>query len=316
MAKKNTNTTPRLNEVFLRGKISHVYGSERGGSLTVPYSVPARKPVRDEEGNVTFVDSANTFFPEALYNQYTVTKEIIQDFNKNDNVIIKGYLGSYATPSGTGYDEHTVLFIDTVEHDHTQMEQLLGVPGFGSRYATPTCEVRVEAKIIGITKRYDTIYELRLECEKDGRTYPVTAMYYRSPRNLENDFHMNDIVYVIGTMESARNEFRGKIYFLQTFVIQEMVKQSDVLNAYNRMRKEQEKAQSAQRERDAAERAKANATAYEESVTQDEAEAIAEEEAVASETEAYESSDSYEETEDIQEADSERAETEENGANE
>lgn len=314
MAKKNTNTTPRLNEVFLRGRISHVYGSERGGSLTVPYSVPARKPVRDEEGNVTFVDSANTFFPEALYNQYTVTKEIIQDFSKNDNVIIKGYLGSYATPSGTGYDEHTVLFIDTVEHDHTQMEQLLGVPGFGSRYATPTCEVRVEAKIIGITKRYDTIYELRLECEKDGRTYPVTAMYYRSPRNLENDFHMNDIVYVIGTMESARNEFRGKIYFLQTFVIQEMVKQSDVLNAYNRMRKEQEKAQSAQRERDAAERAKA--AAYEEPVTPDEAEVTAEEEAVASETEAYETSDSYEETEDIQEADAERTETEGSSANE
>lgn len=314
MAKKNTNTTPRLNEVFLRGRISHVYGSERGGSLTVPYSVPARKPVRDEEGNVTFVDSANTFFPEALYNQYTVTKEIIQDFSKNDNVIIKGYLGSYATPSGTGYDEHTVLFIDTVEHDHTQMEQLLGVPGFGSRYATPTCEVRVEAKIIGITKRYDTIYELRLECEKDGRTYPVTAMYYRSPRNLENDFHMNDIVYVIGTMESARNEFRGKIYFLQTFVIHEMVKQSDVLAAYNRMRKEQEKAQSAQRERDAAERAKA--AAYEEPVTPDEAEATAEEEAVASETEAYETTDSYEETEDIQEADTERAETEESGTNE
>ena len=314
MAKKNTNTTPRLNEVFLRGKISHVYGSERGGSLTVPYSVPARKPVRDEEGNVTFVDSANTFFPEALYNQYTVTKEIIQDFSKNDNVIIKGYLGSYATPSGTGYDEHTVLFIDTVEHDHTQMEQLLGVPGFGSRYATPTCEVRVEAKIIGITKRYDTIYELRLECEKDGRTYPVTAMYYRSPRNLENDFHMNDIVYVIGTMESARNEFRGKIYFLQTFVIHEMVKQSDVLAAYNRMRKEQEKAQSAQRDRDAAERAKA--AAYEEPVTPDEAEATAEEEAVASETEAYETSDSYEETEDIQEADAERTETEEGSTNE
>lgn len=314
MAKKNTNTTPRLNEVFLRGKISHVYGSERGGSLTVPYSVPARKPVRDEEGNVTFVDSANTFFPEALYNQYTVTKEIIQDFSKNDNVIIKGYLGSYATPSGTGYDEHTVLFIDTVEHDHTQMEQLLGVPGFGSRYATPTCEVRVEAKIIGITKRYDTIYELRLECEKDGRTYPVTAMYYRSPRNLENDFHMNDIVYVIGTMESARNEFRGKIYFLQTFVIHEMVKQSDVLAAYNRMRKEQEKAQSAQRERDAAERAKA--AAYEEPVTPDEAEATAEEEAVASETEAYETSDSYEETEDIQEADAERTETDGSSANE
>lgn len=314
MAKKNTNTTPRLNEFFLRGKISHVYGSERGGSLTVPYSVPARKPVRDEEGNVTFVDSANTFFPEALYNQYTATKEIIQDFSKNDNVIIKGYLGSYATPSGTGYDEHTVLFIDTVEHDHTQMEQLLGVPGFGSRYATPTCEVRVEAKIIGITKRYDTIYELRLECEKDGRTYPVTAMYYRSPRNLENDFHMNDIVYVIGTMESARNEFRGKIYFLQTFVIHEMVKQSDVLAAYNRMRKEQEKAQSAQRERDAAERAKA--AAYEEPVTPDEAEATAEEEAVASETEAYETSDSYEETEDIQEADAERTETEEGSTNE
>ena len=314
MAKKNTNTTPRLNEVFLRGRISHVYGSERGGSLTVPYSVPARKPVRDEEGNVTFVDSANTFFPEALYNQYTVTKEIIQDFSKNDNVIIKGYLGSYATPSGTGYDEHTVLFIDTVEHDHTQMEQLLGVPGFGSRYATPTCEVRVEAKIIGITKRYDTIYELRLECEKDGRTYPVTAMYYRSPRNLENDFHMNDIVYVIGTMESARNEFRGKIYFLQTFVIHEMVKQSDVLAAYNRMRKEQERAQSAQRERDAAERAKA--AAYEEPVTPDEAEATAAEEAVASETEAYETTDSYEETEDIQEADTERTETEESGTNE
>ena len=291
-----------------------MYGSERGGSLTVPYSVPARKPVRDEEGNVTFVDSANTFFPEALYNQYTVTKEIIQDFSKNDNVIIKGYLGSYATPSGTGYDEHTVLFIDTVEHDHTQMEQLLGVPGFGSRYATPTCEVRVEAKIIGITKRYDTIYELRLECEKDGRTYPVTAMYYRSPRNLENDFHMNDIVYVIGTMESARNEFRGKIYFLQTFVIHEMVKQSDVLAAYNRMRKEQEKAQSAQRERDAAERAKA--AAYEEPVTPDEAEATAEEEAVASETEAYETSDSYEETEDIQEADAERTETDGSSANE
>lgn len=314
MAKKNTNTTPRLNEVFLRGKISHVYGSERGGSLTVPYSVPARKPVRDEEGNVTFVDSANTFFPEALYNQYTVTKEIIQDFSKNDNVIIKGYLGSYATPSGTGYDEHTVLFIDTVEHDHTQMEQLLGVPGFGSRYATPTCEVRVEAKIIGITKRYDTIYELRLECEKDGRTYPVTAMYYRSPRNLENDFHMNDIVYVIGTMESARNEFRGKIYFLQTFVIHEMVKQSDVLAAYNRMRKEQERAQSAQRERDAAERAKA--AAYEEPVTPDEAEATAAEEAVASETEAYETTDSYEETEDIQEADTERTEAEGSSTNE
>lgn len=296
MAKKNEQATQRLNEVFLRGRISHVYGSERGGSLTIPYSVTSRKANRDEEGNVTFTEVAETFFPEALYNQYTQTKEIIQDFRKNDHVIVKGYLGSYATPGATGYDEHTVLFIDTVEHDQTQMEQLLGVPGFGSRYSAPTCEIRVEAKIIGITKRYDTIYELRLECEKDGRHYPVTAMYYRSPRNLEEKFHMNDIVYVIGTMESARNEFRGQVYFLQRFVILEMVKQSEVLDAYSKIREQQEKAEAQTVQQPAQDN-----SSYEEQETYSDA-AEPQDEAIASETEAYENAGSYEETDDIQEA--------------
>lgn len=62
MAKKNEQATQRLNEVFLRGRISHVYGSERGGSLTIPYSVTSRKANRDEEGNVTFTEVAETFF--------------------------------------------------------------------------------------------------------------------------------------------------------------------------------------------------------------------------------------------------------------
>ena len=292
MAKKNEQTAPRLNEVFLRGRISHVYGSERGGSLTIPYSVTSRKANRDEEGNVTFVDVAETFFPEALYNQYTQTKEIIQNFRKNDYVVVKGYLGSYATPGATGYDEHTVLFIDQVEHDQTQMEQLLGVPGFGSRYSTPTCEVRIEAKIIGITKRYDTIYELRLECEKDGRSYPVTAMYYRSPRNLEEKFHMNDIVYVIGTMESARNEFRGQVYFLQRFVVLEMVKQSEVLDAYSKIREQQEKENAAVAQQSAQ-------PSYEAQENYD-GQTEEPEETIASETEAYEQAGAYEEPGDIQ----------------
>lgn len=293
MAKKNEQAAPRLNEVFLRGRISHVYGSERGGSLTIPYSVTSRKANRDGEGNVTFTDVAETFFPEALYNQYTETKEIIQNFRKNDYVVVKGYLGSYATPGATGYDEHTVLFIDKVEHDQTQMEQLLGVPGFGSRYSTPTCEVRVEAKIIGITKRYDTIYELRLECEKDGRSYPVTAMYYRSPRNLEEKFHMNDIVYVIGTMESARNEFRGQVYFLQRFVILEMVKQSEVLEAYSKIREQQEKENATAASQDV------QASSYEEQEAYG-SQAEEQDEAIASETEAYEQAGAYEDPSDIQ----------------
>lgn len=309
MAKKNENTVPKLNEVFVRGRISHVYGSERGGSLTIPYSVTSRKAIRDEEGNVTYAEVAETFFPEALYNQYTKTKEIIQEFRKNDYVIVKGYLGSYATPSGTGFDEHTVLFIDEVMHDQTRMEQLLGVPGFGSRYATPTCEVRIEAKIIGITKRHDTIYELRLECEKDGRRYPVTAMYYRSPRNLEDTFHMNDTVYVIGTMESARNEFRGQVYFLQTFVIQEMVKQTDVLEKYNKIREQQAKAQA---EKEAIAQAAQPVPEEEQPAAESEytEETDIPDEAVASETEAYEGAGTYEDTDDIQEQ-----ETDEEGVN-
>ena len=238
---RQENVREPMNEVYLRGRISHIYGNERFGSLTVPYSMINAKRVRGENGKTQFEQSVETYFPEAMFNSSTRTKGIIQSFREGDHVLIKGYLGAYSFQSGAGYTERTVIYIDEIEHDGTRMEQMLGINGFGGRYVDAANEIRLEAKINGLTKRRDDIYEIRMETMKDGRTYTVSGMYFRAPQGLDQKIHLGDTVYVIGAMESSRTEYRGKVYFSQTFVIQELVTQNDFVARYNAAAKAQRK---------------------------------------------------------------------------
>ena len=133
---RQENTREPMNEVCLRGRISHLYGNERFGSLTVPYNAIVTRRVRDN-GNSRFEQSVETYFPEALFNSSTKTKGIVQSFREGDYVLIRGYLGAYSTQSGNGFTERTAIYIDEIEHDATRMEQMLGISGFGKRHATP-----------------------------------------------------------------------------------------------------------------------------------------------------------------------------------
>ena len=229
---RQENTREPMNEVCLRGRISHLYGNERFGSLTVPYNAIVTRRVRDN-GNSRFEQSVETYFPEALFNSSTKTKGIVQSFREGDYVLIRGYLGAYSTQSGNGFTERTAIYIDEIEHDATRMEQMLGISGFGKRHATPANEIRLEAKISGVCKRREDIYEIRMEVRKDGRSFGVTGTYFRAPQGLDQKIHLGDTVYVIGAMESSRNEYRGKAYFNQTFVIQELVTQKEFIKRYN-----------------------------------------------------------------------------------
>lgn len=228
---RQENVREPMNEVYLRGRISHLYGNERFGSLTVPYNEIITKRIR-ENGQARFEQTVETYFPEALFNGSTKTKGIVQSFREGDYVLIKGYLGAYSVQSGTGFVERTAIYIDEIEHDVTRMEQMLGVRGLGGRRPEPANEIRLEAKISGVSKRRDDIYEIRLEVQKDGRAYNVTGMYFRAPQGLDQRIHLGDTVYVIGVMESSRNEYRGKVYFSQTFVIQELVTQKEYIEKY------------------------------------------------------------------------------------
>ena len=172
---RQENVREPMNEVYLRGRISHLYGNERFGSLTVPYNEIITKRIR-ENGQARFEQTVETYFPEALFNGSTKTKGIVQSFREGDYVLIKGYLGAYSVQSGTGFVERTAIYIDEIEHDVTRMEQMLGVRGLGGRRPEPANEIRLEAKISGVSKRRDDIYEIRLEVQKDGRAYNVTGM--------------------------------------------------------------------------------------------------------------------------------------------
>lgn len=220
------------NEVYLRGRVSHMFGSDRYGSMTVPYNKIISKRTR-ADGQLKFEQSVETYLPEAVFNSNTKTKGIIRDYREGDRVLIKGYLGSYSYQAGAGYEERTVVYIDEIAHDSTRLEEMLQVPGLGGKYSDPMHEVSLEAKVIGMTKRHDTIYEFRLECVKDGRTYAITGTYFRAPQGLEKRIHLNDTVYVLGSIETARTEYRGKAYFSQTFVIEELVTQAEVMAKFN-----------------------------------------------------------------------------------
>lgn len=239
MTKQNNAHEP-MNEVYLRGRISHLYGNERFGSLTVPYDEIVTRRVR-ENGQSRFEQTVETYFPEALFNSNTKTKGIIQSFREGDRVMIKGYLGAYSVQNGGGFIERTAIYIEEIEHDATRMEQMLGISGLGGRYADAANEIRLEAKVAGISKRREDIYEIRLEVQKDGRTYAVTGMYFRAPQGLDQRVHLGDTVYVIGVMESARSEYRSKVYFTQTFVVQELVTQQEFIEHYNAAEEEAQK---------------------------------------------------------------------------
>ena len=225
------NVRELMNEVYLRGRISHLYENERFGSLTVPYNEIVTRRTR-ENGQAKFEQTVETYFPEALFNNFTRTKGIVQSFREGDYVLIKGYLGAYSVQSGAGFVERTAIYIDEIEHDATRMEQMLGVRGLGGRRPDPANEIRLEAKVSGVSKRREDIYEIRLEVQKDGRTYNVTGMYFRAPQGLDQRIRLGDTVYVIGAMESSRTEYRGKVYFSQTFVIQEMATQKEYAEKY------------------------------------------------------------------------------------
>lgn len=229
---REENVHQPMNEVYLRGRISHMFGNERFGSLTIPYNEIVTKRVRDN-GQSRFEQSVETYFPEALFNSSTKTKGIIQSFREGDYVLIKGYLGAYSFQSGAGFTERTAIYIDEIEHDATRMEQMLGLRGLGGKHVEPANEIRLEAKVSGVSKRREDIYEIRLEVQKDGRTFAVTGMYFRAPQGLDRRIHLGDTVYVIGAMESSRTEYRSKVYFSQTFIIQELVPQKEFIEHYN-----------------------------------------------------------------------------------
>ena len=110
---RQENVREPMNEVYLRGRISHLYGNERFGSLTVPYNEIITKRIR-ENGQARFEQTVETYFPEALFNGSTKTKGIVQSFREGDYVLIKGYLGAYSVQSGTGFVERTAIYIDEI----------------------------------------------------------------------------------------------------------------------------------------------------------------------------------------------------------
>ena len=114
----------KFNKAIFHGTIVSIKGENGNGSMTLacPLVVRTRRSGKAET-------SVRETYPTLSFNKNAQTKNILESFSVGDRVIVEGNVRSYLRMDENTGDTREIMniYIDTIEHDASCMEQVFGM---------------------------------------------------------------------------------------------------------------------------------------------------------------------------------------------
>ena len=209
----------KFNKAIFHGTIVSIKGENGNGSMTLacPLVVRARRSGKAET-------SVRETYPTLSFNKNAQTKNILESFSVGDRVIVEGNVRSYLRMDENTGDTREIMniYIDTIEHDASCMEQVFGMKG--RNYPEAENKVFLTGELAGISKRTNTILTMRLDMSENGKRNMIEAIYYNAPASLANELSIGDTVNIYARVQTVDTKEHHNIRNYQSIVILDAAK--------------------------------------------------------------------------------------------
>ena len=110
--------------------------------------------------------SVRETYPTLSFNKNAQTKNILESFSVGDRVIVEGNVRSYLRMDENTGDTREIMniYIDTIEHDASCMEQVFGMKG--RNYPEAENKVFLTGELAGISSVQTQSLPCALTCQK------------------------------------------------------------------------------------------------------------------------------------------------------
>lgn len=204
----------KFNKAIFHGIVVSMKGENNNGSMTLacPLIVRTRHSGKLET-------SVRETYPTLSFNKNTTTKDILANFAVGDRVVVEGNIHSYIRMDENTGDTREIMnvYIETIEHDTSCMEQVFGTKG--RNYPEAENKVFLTGELAGISKRTGTTLNLRLDMSENGKRNMVDAVYYNAPATLANNLSIGDMVNVYARVQTVDTKEHPRIRNYQSVVI-------------------------------------------------------------------------------------------------
>lgn len=209
----------KFNKAIFHGTIVSMKGKNSNGSMTLacPFITRARRGGKIE----TLVRET---YPTLSFNKNAVTKDILTNFAVGDRVVVEGNVRSYLRMDENTGDTREIMniYIDTIEHDASCMEQVFGVKG--RNYPEAENKLFLTGELAGISKRTGTTLNIRLDMSESGKRNMVDTVYYNAPASLVNELSIGDMVNVYARVQTVDTKEHPHIRNYQSIVVLDAAK--------------------------------------------------------------------------------------------
>lgn len=195
----------KFNRAIFRGTIVSLKGENGNGNMTLACPLIVRTR-RDGKPETTVRET----YPTLSFNKSAETQNILTDFAVGDHVRVEGSIRSYLRMDDNTGDtrEITNIYIDSIEHDASCLEQVFGVKG--RNYQEAENKIFLTGEIAGISKRTNSILIMRLDMSENGKRNMIDTVYYNSPQGFMNGLSIGEMVNVYARMQTVDTRERGK----------------------------------------------------------------------------------------------------------
>lgn len=204
----------KFNKAIFHGIVVSMKGENNNGSMTLacPLIVRTRHSGKLET-------SVRETYPTLSFNKNTTTKDILANFAVGDRVVVEGNIHSYIRMDENTGDTREIMnvYIETIEHDTSCMEQVFGTKG--RNYPEAENKVFLTGELAGISKRTGTTLNLRLDMSENGKRNMVDAVYYNAPATLANNLSIGEMVNVYARVQTVDTKEHPRIRNYQSVVI-------------------------------------------------------------------------------------------------
>ena len=196
-----------VNNVTVQGVIVHKFVTPKIAILTIMTKTAAPKPN----------------YPKVLF--FGDLRDAVEsDFEKGDHVYVTGNIQSSKARPGIKNQSLISVFGESIDHSQSVMEKTFNIDA-DSSYKPFINSIELAGLVTRIECPTDNMIRMCVSVRKNGRQSFVTVIHYTNkPEEILASIHVNDQVYIVGSIQTPKKESNGTVKHYENYVAFEITK--------------------------------------------------------------------------------------------
>lgn len=196
-----------INDVILEGVIVHKFVTPKIAILTI--GTGSATPTPNHPKVLFFGDFID---------------EIDKNYEVKDHVKITGNVQSSRRKPNVKNQNTIAIFGESIIKSQSVMKQTFGIETDNSSYMYQN-EMKISGKLIGIQKAFSNMVRIVVLTQKNDRDSFVTMVHYtENPEKIMDEFKKDDMVCVIGCVQTTKKLIHGETHHFENYVANEISK--------------------------------------------------------------------------------------------